>query len=321
MENTLGFIDECIFSFISIKKANNAARNTILAYERVLNNFYECVAGEVDESGVFSMQDITKHFLMKYYMNPKLKAGLEINTQGQYLIIVKQFLNYIADEFIEYKHLRDAIRGLKIKFQTKEMDVLDENQFNKFIDNAFRIEKNGGFNEIRNSFIFKFLCFTGVRISELINLKWTNLSESEKHYSFIIKGKGNTERVVKICKELIEVNIDYLLKCKHKSEFIVTTSHGNCADRKNLYTLICNTFKQLGINKTGIHILRHSFGTNCIRNGFTDIEVQLLLGHKNSTITKRYVHLTALDKERAADRLSSFFQNKTHNSFDKNNYK
>ena len=135
--------------------------------------------------------------------------------------------------------------------------------------------------------------YTGIRISELINLKWTDISEySDENqgivYVLLIKGKGNKERYTYIAYDIILKNIEYLKDKSAHSTYIFLTTHGNICNRSMLYEGVDNLLSKAGIKKSGLHIFRHTFARTLVDKDVNLSTIKDLLGHSNITITAQF---------------------------------
>ena len=146
-----------------------------------------------------------------------------------------------------------------------------------------------GFLAKRDRLILELFYFTGIRLSELINLKNKNIDFSNS--TILVLGKRNKER-------LIPLTADVLLKIKdlissQQSQFLFTTNKKKQISTKQVYRLVN---KYLGmvttLDKKSPHILRHTFATHMLNNGADINAIKELLGHANLSATQVYTHNT-----------------------------
>jgi len=136
--------------------------------------------------------------------------------------------------------------------------------------------------------LLKLLLFTGIRISELINIKWDNVEECQDHYEILIKGKGNKERKTYLSKNHAEVNITNLREMTNKGEYLISTSKVLRCDRKNLFSLVNNLLSKAFVTKQGLHIFRHTLARNLVDQNYNLSVIKEVLGHSNITITAQF---------------------------------
>ena len=150
--------------------------------------------------------------------------------------------------------------------------------------------------DYRNKAMLELLYATGIRVSELINLKFVNL---ELQDDFIrVMGKGSKERIIPISNiskkyliEYIEIYRKTLLKNKD-SEYLFINNQGNVISRVGFFKIIKKLCLENNISKNvSPHILRHSFATHLLAHGADLRVIQELLGHSDISTTQIYAHL------------------------------
>ena len=217
----------------------------------------------------------------------------EVNPRSQARIIsgLKSFFNYLVfedyrnDNPLELIEAPKTGRKLPDTLSLQEIDVLIEN-----ID----LSTNEG---ERNRAMLETLYGCGLRVSELISLKISDLFFDE---GFIkITGKGNKERFVPI-GPLTQKYIDIYrnaIRCnliikKGAEDTLFLNRRGNQLTRAMVFTIIKDLAEKVGLKKNiSPHTLRHSFATHLLENGADLRSIQLMLGHESITTTEIYVHL------------------------------
>ena len=179
------------------------------------------------------------------------------------------------------------------KQQRNLPSTLSENEINILIKNI-DMKKN---ESERNIAIIETLYGCGLRVSELINLKISDLFFNEDFIK--VTGKGNKQRLVPICA----INISYINKYMENSrkklkinplhsDILFLNRRGNSISRAMIFTIIKNLSKESGFNKKiSPHTFRHSFATHLLENGADLKTIQQLLGHESITTTEIYMHL------------------------------
>lgn len=132
---------------------------------------------------------------------------------------------------------------------------------------------------------------SGLRISELLNLRWTDIDEGRK-VIHVRSGKGNKDRITLLSPVAFEYLIFYRAKYQTK-EWIFEGLDKNRYSARSVNRLIKRSAEKAGIQKNiSAHTLRHSFATHLLEHG-TDLRyIQALLGHESSRTTERYTHVT-----------------------------
>ncbi len=231
---------------------------------------------------------------LKEMMEWVTEKGISPRTQARIISGIKSFYKFLL---IEEKIDRDPTALLESpKIGRKLPEILSVEEIDSII-NAIDIKKPEG---QRNKAILETLYSCGLRVSELIELKISNLFFES---GFIkIEGKGNKERLVPISTKAIkEINL-YLseyrrnLKIHNDSEDILFLNRrGKKLSRVMIFTIIKNLIAKLGFDKNvSPHTFRHSFATHLIDGGANLRAVQEMLGHESIITTEIYTHL---DKE------------------------
>ncbi|WP_430937196.1 site-specific tyrosine recombinase XerD [Saccharicrinis sp. 156] len=231
---------------------------------------------------------------LKEMMEWVTEKGISPRTQARIISGIKSFYKFLL---IEEKIDRDPTALLESpKIGRKLPEILSVDEIDSII-NAIDIKKPEG---QRNKAILETLYSCGLRVSELIELKISNLFFES---GFIkIEGKGNKERLVPISTKAVkEINL-YLseyrrnLKIHVDSEDILFLNRrGKKLSRVMIFTIIKNLVAKLGFEKNvSPHTFRHSFATHLIDGGANLRAVQEMLGHESIITTEIYTHL---DKE------------------------
>lgn len=225
------------------------------------------------------------------YLAEIAQLGLAPHSQARMISGLKAFFKYLILE----RKLEDDPTALidGPKLGRKLPDTLDVNEINTLLEAIDHSTPEG----TRNRAILEVLYSSGLRVSELINLRKSNLF-LESGFLRII-GKGNKERLVPIGSEAIKyVNI-YLSEVRNhqhiqsgEEDIVFLNRRGKRLSRVMIFTIIKNLVLKTGINKkVSPHTFRHSFATHLIEGGADLRAVQEMLGHESITTTEIYTHL------------------------------
>ena len=184
---------------------------------------------------------------------------------------------------------------LKFKLPKKKKSLptfLNYDDLEKVIDSS----DYGDFGE-RNRLIIEMLYATGVRVSELVNIRISDIDFSEKMIR--IHGKGNKERFVfygEYCEEALNRYINNLrckLSVKHNSDFLFLNKYGSKISDRSIRNIVSEIVKNTSVSmNVHPHTLRHTFATHLLAQGIDLKSVQFLLGHENLSSTEIYTHVT-----------------------------
>ncbi|AHW61296.1 integrase/recombinase XerD [Draconibacterium orientale] len=270
-----------------LKLEKSLSQNSIAAYINDINkleNFFEKSFKGVNPEKVTLSQ--LKNFVE--WLNEK---GVSPRTQARTISGIKSFYKYLL---IEEKITSDPTALLESpKIGRKLPDILSMEEIDTLI-NAIDLKKSEG---QRNKAMLETLYSCGLRVSELVNLKMTNLFFEQ---GFIkIEGKAGKERLVPVSGRAIEEINKYLanyrknLRVNKDSENILFLNRrGRKLSRVMIFTIIKNLAAKVNLDKKiSPHTFRHSFATHLINGGADLRAVQEMLGHESILTTEIYTHL------------------------------
>ncbi len=286
--NLLEILNKYYNLYIEEKTASNLTKNSIDTYTRILERFYDYVSDELAENEFLSLKEINKYFLNSYVLKLQ-KNELSKKTQQLHILVLKNYLWFLADNDIKkYGYLKTNIHGFKIKAEQKEKESFSQDDQHRILSLTNKLDEKDGFLPNRNSLLLKILLFTGVRISELINIKWIDIQDCTDHYEILIKGKSNKERKTYLSKNYAEININCLENLSNKSTYLISTGKGLQCDRKNLFSLVNGLLAKACVSKQGLHIFRHTLARNLVEQNYNLSVIKEVLGHSNITITAQF---------------------------------
>jgi len=233
--------------------------------------------------------NVTSEVLQKFIYD----VAKHINARSQSRLIsgLRSFFNYLIFEDYRKDNPLELIESPKIG--RKLPDTLSEEEIDKII-NAIDLSKPEG---ERNKAMLETLYGCGLRVSELINLKISDLFFDE---GFIkITGKGNKQRfvpIINITQKYINIyknNIRIHLKIQQGHEdTLFLNRRGKQLTRAMIFTIIKRLAEKIELKKNiSPHTFRHSFATHLLQNDADLRSIQLMLGHESITTTEIYVHL------------------------------
>ena len=274
-----------------LKLERGLSVNSIKSYDYDLILFKKfLIANKINDTPLNCKSETIKNYLYKSFSDKKSIS------QARSISAIKSFFNYLIFE----GYIKDSpISNIESPKQEKKLPkVLTEEEIKKLINS---IDLNHDFGQ-RNKTIIEILYGTGIRVSELINLKLSNIFFKENIIKVI--GKGNKERFVPLgeiaSNEMkIYINNRNRLKIDSKSsDILFLNRYGRGLTRSMIFKIISDASKRVGLDKKiSPHTLRHSFATHLIKNGADLRTIQLILGHESITTTEIYTHLDTLHLE------------------------
>ena len=295
-KDQLFILDKWIKNYLNEKKTLNLSNNTLMNYKRVLDGFYQFFALKESEDAINSLYDIDRDFILEYLNS---KGDIAVNTKNLHITVIKSFLAYISENNSDNIDLTKKFKSLTAKNVKKESDSLSKEEEVILEGYLQKPLKKRSFLQIRNRLLVKLLYYTGVRASELLSIKLSDISlmKEEGVYKISILGKGNKQRYVYTKQEIIEDNLEYIkdhllsddtMIENNKEHFIAVTQKGRVMHRAELYTMLERLYKKLYIKKRGVHMLRHTFGKRMVQKNVNLSTIKELMGHENIQTTMIY---------------------------------
>ena len=275
-----------INNFISylhnIKKTSN---NTELSYKRDLGKLCQYLV----ENGISDVNGITTEVLSSYivYLGENHFAAATISRN---VASIKAFFHYLYKEGIVEKDVSDGLKAPKIEKKMPEILTTEE------VIWLLEQPKGDTPKEIRDKAMLELLYATGIRVTDLITLK---VSDVNMQMGFIICRDGSKERVIPFGAAAKRAMIQYLEKARNvmlldlHSDILFVNCSGQPMSRQGFWKLIKYYAKKAGI-VTDItpHTLRHSFAAHLVENGADLRSVQEMLGHSDISTTQVYAAMT-----------------------------
>ncbi|MBA4053595.1 MAG: site-specific tyrosine recombinase XerD [Marivirga sp.] len=222
------------------------------------------------------------------------ELGMSAHSQARILSGLKGFFKYLFFEELIEDDPTALIEGPRLG--RKLPDTLSYPEIEKLLGAIDQSKPEGG----RNRAMLEILYSSGLRVSELVNLKLNNIYFD---IGFLrITGKGNKERLVPIGRDALKYLQIYIEEIRGKAPlksiqkgfeaFVFLNRNGRQLTRVMVFTIIKNLALEIGLNKTiSPHTFRHSFATHLIEGGADLRAVQEMLGHESITTTEIYTHL------------------------------
>ena len=259
-------------------------------------NSVDAYANDVQKLKEYSLsknlapEDITSKDL-KLFIGTLYDLGLSARTQARIISGIKSFFNYLLIE--EYIKI-DPSELLEMPTLSKKLpEVLDLEEIDALIAAVDMSKPEGQ----RNRAILETLYSCGLRVSELVNLRFEDLFFDEGFIRVI--GKGNKQRLVPVSPGLEDEIDQYVhgaraeLKIKHGNEaYVFLNRRGAKLTRVMIFTIIKNLADKISLKKkVSPHTFRHSFATHLLEGGANLRAIQEMLGHESITTTEIYTHL------------------------------
>lgn len=277
-------MEKNIISFLKyLRIEKNYSSLTIINYGKDLKVFLKFL----EEKKVNNYNEIDYQFIRKF-LEFLYEEEYSKKTIARHISSLRSFFKYLLKENIIKNNPMILISNPKL--DKKLPKYLYYEEMEKILSIPDRSTPLG----MRDLTILEMLYSTGVRVSELVNIKIEDIDFNEK--TIKILGKGNKERIVLYSKVLSNYLDDYLIKrstFKPNHNYLFINKFGNKLTDRGVRLIIDNILKKGAVNfHISPHMIRHTFATHLLDNGADLKCVQELLGHKNLSSTQIYTHIS-----------------------------
>lgn len=283
--------------YIRIEKG--LSDNTLLAYQRDLTAYLTFL---IEQRHINDLSDITREDVVGF-MGLMKEEGKSARSIARYMASIRSFHHFLL---IDQKSTTDPTTQIATPKQAQTLPaILHVDEVDALLATPDKTTALG----LRDAAMLELLYATGLRVSELITLK---LSDLHLNMGFIQTiGKGHKERIIPlgqtattVINEYLELSRPQLYREKYKNDTLFLNFHGRPMTRQGFWKNLKKMTLQAGIKKEITpHTLRHSFATHLLENGADLRSVQELLGHSDIATTQIYTHVT---KSRLADVYQQF---------------
>lgn len=272
------FLEDYI-SYLKIERAMSPS--TVASYSSDVRDFLAWI----DSAGV-PVGDVRTDHIVQYFGTLE---GLSKRSQARFLSSLRSFFKWTVLEGYVKDNPCDAVDTPKIGRHLPA--VLSEDEVSAIIDSV----DTGSWNGLRDRAILEVLYGCGLRVSEAVSLKISNVYFKEGFVRIV--GKGNKERLVPIGGMALEAVSDYLAVRPEPSDtasedILFLNRDGRALSRVSVFTMVKRQAMLAGVHKEiSPHTFRHSFATHLVNHGADLRVVQDMLGHESILTTEIYTHI------------------------------
>lgn len=278
-------MEKAIDAFISyLHNIKRTSENTELSYRRDLNKLRAFLA----ERGIEEVSAIREEELLLFVK--ELEKQFKAATVSRHIASIKAFYHYLCKEQLVGEDVAQSLHAPKIEKKLPEIMTMDEA--------ASLLDQPAGDTpkELRDKAMLELLYATGIRVTELITLK---LSDINLKLGYIVCQDGSRERMIPFgnkakaaLQHYLESGREALLQ-DHETDVLFVNCSGQPMSRQGFWKLIKSYARQAGIqSEITPHTLRHSFAAHLVENGADLRSVQEMMGHSDISTTQIYVTLT-----------------------------
>ncbi|MGN0866324.1 MAG: site-specific tyrosine recombinase/integron integrase [Oligosphaeraceae bacterium] len=264
------------------------SRLTIQAYRRDLCHFWEYLAS----TGQRDLGRLTRHHLRKF-LEGESRRGMSVRSRSRELVSLRNFFKYL---YMSGRLPEDVTELMHSPRMPREVPrTLSEEEVGKLLA-AYDVipEERLRPRYLRNRAVLSILYATGLRASELGDLKVSGIQFSEGVMRVL--GKGGKERVVPFDSRAARAIQEYLkegreaLDRTRRAPFLLLNLRGGRMDKRSIWDVVSQAAKLAGLGqKVHPHLLRHSFATHLLAHGADIRVIQELLGHASISTTQVYL--------------------------------
>jgi integrase/recombinase XerC len=263
----------------------NYSVHTVNGYLKDISFFEAFILNDFQQETLFDIN----YSQIRSWIVSLVDSGNSNSSVNRKIASLKSYYKFLVKtKQIEVSPL---LKHKALKTQQKLQIPFSENELNQVL---FQIQYPEGFVGIRDKLIIDLFYTTGIRRSELINLKLSNIDSSNA--TIKVLGKRNKERILPILPQVLTEIKNYIVEkskinLKNSSEHLFLTNNGNKLNDTFVYRIINNYFSNVSEKvKKSPHILRHTFATHLLNNGADINSVKELLGHSSLASTQVYTH-------------------------------
>lgn len=286
-------------SFLLVEKG--LSRSTIQSYKFDLKSFFYYI---IDQTNVSKVKDNIDKISKERFLKTKIKLSLD-DYSKKIFEQINTFISHLFDTNINRRSIARKISSIKsflyfLNFdgyiKKNYHDKVDAVKYNKKIpsylsDNDIMLF----FNYVKNKcheryyFMFGLMYYSGLRVSEVIKIKWSDFIFENNDVFLKIIGKGNKERMVPIADNLkIFIN-------KSNNGWVFDNNNKNHITRQYVNQMIQKICIKSNVDRFSPHKLRHTFATKFLQNGANMMFLQKILGHESLKTTQIYTHVSKKD--------------------------
>jgi integrase/recombinase XerC len=268
-----------------LKFEKRYSQHTVIAYQNDLDSFFAYLQTEY---GTLPVSEISHSFIRSWLVSMK-ENKMTARSLNRKISSLKSFFKYLLKTGVIAQTPMSKV--ISPKNEKKLPQFVKESDIKKLFELEFPDNWTG-----RTTRLILLLFYqTGMRVSELVNLKEAALNIAGSNIKIL--GKGNKERIIPLDSKLVENFSAYIVEKKKNFDaadiYLLVDEKGKQLSSRRVYSLVKNSLSQItSMDKKSPHILRHSFATHLTNNGAELNAVKELLGHSSLAATQVYTHNT-----------------------------
>ncbi len=268
--------------YLSVEKGLSA--NTILSYSRDLEKYRLFLKKEKITWTRAGEEDLVR------FIHDQSLAGLQPRSQARLISALKSFYRFLLLDGLAKKDPTANLSSPKLWMNLPKFLTVQE------VEELLGQPDDKDFHGLRDKAMLEVLYATGLRVSELVQLRPKDINLDDGY--LVCRGKGGKERIVPLGKSAAAVTRRYLAEArprlqKKPAEALFLTRLGEAFTRQGFWKMLREYAHKAGLSsKISPHTLRHTFATHLLERGADLRSVQLMLGHSQITTTQIYTHVS-----------------------------
>ena len=265
--------------FSYIKSEKRFSDYTIISYTTDLNQFTKFLKDEYD----ITDQSKASFKIIRNWVSILVESGLKSNSVNRKISSLKTFYKFLT--IYNYLNSNPTLKLLSPKSSKRLPVFIEKENMNNLFDSNFF---DNSFCGRRDKLIIELFYFTGMRLSELINIKISDLDFVNSQIKVL--GKRNKERLIPITYNVLNTLSDFKNMFNLK-KFLFSDENGKKLYSKKVYRIVNKYLAKISsMQKRSPHVLRHTFATQMLNNGADINAIKEILGHANLSATQIYTH-------------------------------
>lgn len=280
---------ESFLKYIEYEK--RYSQHTISSYRGDLERFLQFVNKEYQTNQI---QEVN-HAVIRSWIIFLSESGIGARSINRKIAALKSYFKFLLKREVIEENPTQRLKPLKV--EKKLPSFVRESEMDQMLDH-FQFSEDFGGN--RDRLVIELLYGTGIRLSELINLRISDVNLFENHIKVL--GKRNKERIIPISAFIVKLINEYTKQVAlqmgeaNENKYLILTDKGDQTYPVFIYRLIKKYLEQFShSDKKSPHVLRHTFATHLLNKGADLNAVKELLGHTSLAATQVYTH-NSLDK-------------------------
>ena len=262
-----------------IKSEKRFSKHTITSYETDLNQFFNFIQLEYQ---ITKPQDVSFK-LIRNWISSLLENNLKSTSVNRKISSLKSYYKFLLVS--NYVDTNPTLKLISPKSSKRLPVFVEKDNMDSLFDKDFFEDSYEG---KRDKLIIELFYFTGMRLSELINIKTSDIDKVNSQIKVI--GKRNKERLIPITFNTLK-DLNEFINFYEIENFLFADGNGKKMYPKKVYRIVNKYLTKISsIKKKSPHVLRHSFATHMLNNGADINAIKEILGHANLSATQIYTH-------------------------------